>query len=237
MTQGDLSVEDYGKKMKKVVDALYDVGMPVDAPTVLLNLLRGVNSRFSTAADIITGTASMTFLTALDQLKLKELHLENEAKVEATNALVALSTSSGSTSSGSTSSGCTCSACRSTTSQKPPQQSLQQQPQQGNSGGQQRRRKNSGRRNGGGQQFCAPNSSGLWICINLQALQGALGGGNGGQWRGGQGVHGPPLQTNTAFGSSSTSWDAAGLTAAIQETVMQGNAWVMDTAASTHMHS
>jgi hypothetical protein len=66
MTQGDLSVEDYGKKMKKAADALRDVGMPVDAPTLLLNLLRGVNSHYSTAADIIAGTAGMTFSTALD---------------------------------------------------------------------------------------------------------------------------------------------------------------------------
>jgi hypothetical protein len=125
MTQGDLSVEDYGKKMKKAADALRDVGMPVDAPTLLLNLLCGINSRFSTAADIIAGTAGMTFSTALGQLKLKELLLENEAKVEATNTLIVLSTLSGSTSSGSTSSGCTDSARRSTTSQKPPQQSQQ----------------------------------------------------------------------------------------------------------------
>jgi hypothetical protein len=106
MTQGDLSVEDYGKKMKKVVNALRDVGMPVDAPTLLLNLLRYVNSRFNTATDIIVGTVGMTSSTALDQLKLKELRLENEANVEATNALVALSTSSSSTSSGSTGSAC-----------------------------------------------------------------------------------------------------------------------------------
>jgi hypothetical protein len=129
MTLGDLSIEDYGKKMKKAVDALHDVGLPVDAPTLLLNLLRGVNSHFSTATDIIAGTVGMTFSIALDQLKLKELRLENEAKVDATNALVARSNSSGSTSFGSTSSDCTGLVCRSTTSQKPPQQSQQQQTQ------------------------------------------------------------------------------------------------------------
>jgi hypothetical protein len=32
-------------------------------------------------------------------------------------------------------------------------------------------------------------------------------------------------------------FDTAGLTAAIQHLSMQGNAWVMDTGASTHMHS
>jgi hypothetical protein len=117
MTQGDLSVKDYGKKMKKAADTLRDVGMSVDAPTLLLNLLCGVNSRYSTAADIIAGTADMTFSTALDQLKLKELRLENEVKVEATNALVA-----------SSSSGCSGSDCRSLSSKppQPPRQHLQQ---------------------------------------------------------------------------------------------------------------
>jgi hypothetical protein len=113
MTQGDLSIEDYGKKMKKVADALRDVGIPVDAPT-LLNLLRGVNSRYNTAADIIASIVDMTFSTALDQLKLKELRLENEVKVEATNALVAFS-----------SFGCSGSDCRSSSS-KPPQPPQQQ---------------------------------------------------------------------------------------------------------------
>jgi hypothetical protein len=108
--------------------------------TLLPNLLRGIYSRYSTAADIIAGTAGMTFSTVLDQLKLKELRLENEVKVEATNALVA------------SSSGCSGSDCRSSSS-KPPQQ----QPQQGNDGGgnsgdgQQRRKKgNGGRRNDDG---------------------------------------------------------------------------------------
>jgi hypothetical protein len=61
-----------------------------------------------------------------------------------------------------------------------------------------------------------------------------LGGGGGGQWRGGQGILGPPPQANTAFQGSSTVFDTAGLTAAIQQLAMQGNAWVMDTGASTH---
>jgi hypothetical protein len=109
MTQGDLSIEDYGKKMKTAADALRDVGMPVDAPTRLFNLLHGVNSRYSTVTHIIVSTVDMTFSTALDQLKLKELRLENEVKVEATNTLVA-----------SSSSGCNGSDCRSSSS-KPPQ--------------------------------------------------------------------------------------------------------------------
>jgi hypothetical protein len=91
MTQGDRKIEDYGNEMKKVADALHDVGQAVSPSTLLLSLLRGLNFCYNTTADIIAGTAGMTFATAVDQLKLKELRLENEAKVEATNALVASS--------------------------------------------------------------------------------------------------------------------------------------------------
>jgi hypothetical protein len=80
--------------MNKATDALRDVGQAVSPSTLLLNLLCSLNSRYSTTTDIIAGTAGMTFAIALDQLKLKELRIENEAKVRATNALVASSSSS-----------------------------------------------------------------------------------------------------------------------------------------------
>jgi hypothetical protein len=244
MTQGDRKIEDYGNEMKKVADALRDVGQVVSPSTLLLNLLRGLNSRYNTTADIIAGTAGMTFATALDQLKLKELRLENEAKVEATNALVA-----------SSSSGCSGTDCRPPSR---PQQPLppQQQPQQGaggstggqqQHGGQRRKRNNDQRSNGGGsgqqQQPRALFPAGPWICINPHAFQRAqgFGGGGTGQWRGGQGLLGSHPQANAAYGSpchtSASSWDTAGLVAAIQQMALQGDAWVMDTDASTHMHS
>jgi hypothetical protein len=177
MTQGDRKIEDYGNEMKKAADALRNVGQAVYPSTLLLNLLCGLNSRYSTTADISASTAGMTFATALDQLKLKELRLENEAKVEATNALIA-----------SSSSGCSGADCRPPSR---PQQSLppQQQPQQGaggstsgqqqqsSNGGQKRKRNNGRRSNGGGseqqQQPRAPFPAGPWICINPQAFQGA----------------------------------------------------------------
>jgi hypothetical protein len=84
MTQVDRKIEGYRNEMKKALDALRDVSQAVSPSMLLLNLLRGLNSRYSTTADIIVSTAGMTFAIALDQLKLKELHLENEAKVEAT---------------------------------------------------------------------------------------------------------------------------------------------------------
>ncbi|XP_025815432.1 uncharacterized protein LOC112892501 [Panicum hallii] len=54
--QGDLSIEDYSKKMKKAVDALRDVGQPVPEGMLVLNLLRGVDPRFSNTTDFIAAT-------------------------------------------------------------------------------------------------------------------------------------------------------------------------------------
>nr|XP_034580718.1 uncharacterized protein LOC117844048 [Setaria viridis] len=89
MTQGDLSVEDYGKKMKRAAVALHAVGQPVADSTLVLNLLRGANPRYSTTSDFIAATPNITFAAALHQLALKELCLANETKVAASTALVA----------------------------------------------------------------------------------------------------------------------------------------------------
>ena len=89
MTQGDLSVEDYGKKMKVAANKLRDVGHPVMEDTLVLNLLRGINKKFSNIADFIAGQKNITFTEALDQFQLKELQLANEDQVAATTALVA----------------------------------------------------------------------------------------------------------------------------------------------------
>ena len=88
MTQGDLSVEDYGK-MKVAASKLRDVGHPVMEDTLVLNLLRGINKKFSNIADFIAGQKNITFTEALDQFQLKELQLANEDQVAATTALVA----------------------------------------------------------------------------------------------------------------------------------------------------
>jgi len=71
MTQGDLSVEDYGKKMKVAADKLRDVGHPVTEATLVLNLLRGINKKFSNTADFVAGQKNITFTEALDQFQLK----------------------------------------------------------------------------------------------------------------------------------------------------------------------
>ena len=128
MTQGDLSVMDFGKTMKLAADALREVGHPVSEPTLVLNLLRGIHSKFSNTKDIVAGTKD-TFDEALNQFALKELRMANEAKVLSSTVLVAATTSCGS-------------SCRSSSSAAPPPQQQQQR----------RRRKKGGNGSGGAQQ-------------------------------------------------------------------------------------
>ena len=240
LTQGDLCVDAYGQEMKKAADRLRDVGRAVDDPTMVLNLLRGANPRFRTTCDIIASDPNMTFAGALDLLALKELRLAEEAKVVNSTALSASSTSS------SSSAGCAA-CCRSSPSPSP-QQFMAQQGGGGansNTGGQSKRKKTYYRKGGGGnqqQQPRAPNPTGPWICFNPWGSAGGNGGQQtrGGQQRGGgSGLLGSNPQAHTAVqqGSSQPSFDTAGLLAALQQMSMNGDAWVMDTGASTHMNS
>ncbi|XP_039797814.1 uncharacterized protein LOC120662811 [Panicum virgatum] len=209
MTQGDLSVMDFGKKMKLAADALREVGHPVAEPTLVLNLLRGIHPKFSNTKDIVAGTKDITFDEALNQFALKELRMANEAKQQ-----------------------------------------------------QRRRRKKGGNGSGGAlqqqyqqQQPRGPTPTSPWVCFSPWGTPGGQGWssvGGGGSWRG-QGVLGPaPQQAYTAFAplqfstppqqqqyqQPTQTWDQAGLIAALQQMQLQGSSpWVMDSGASTHMHS
>ena len=95
MVQGDLSVDAFAQKMKHTADALREVGHPISPAQLVLNLLRGVNSRFATTADIIAGTVPLPdFTAATNVLRVKELRLGSEQKAASTSALVASTTSS-----------------------------------------------------------------------------------------------------------------------------------------------
>src|SRR6185503_7206294 len=74
MTQGDLSVMEFGKKMKLAADALRDIGHPVAEPTLVLNLLHGIHPKFSNTKDLVAATRNITFNEALDQFSLNDLH-------------------------------------------------------------------------------------------------------------------------------------------------------------------
>jgi len=53
MSQVALSVDAYAQQMKHTADALREVGHPVTATQLVLNLLRGINDRFANTVDII----------------------------------------------------------------------------------------------------------------------------------------------------------------------------------------
>ncbi|WVZ90303.1 LOW QUALITY PROTEIN: hypothetical protein U9M48_036613, partial [Paspalum notatum var. saurae] len=246
LQQGDQSITDYYQKMKTVADALRDVGHAVSPSQLVLNLLHGVNPRFSNTADNIANADPLPdFAKSRDMLLLKELRLANADKVAAGTALV----TDGSVPSSCTSPG----GCRSTTSG----------PAQGTTGGtggrptDAKRPNNSGKRWGKGKgkggsggssnQGGYPNQpqpTGPWICINPSLLQYGAGSGGAGGWRStAPGLLGPPPQAQTAFAPLQAStapqtWDQAGLIAALNQLSFQNpGPWVLDSGATSHMSS
>ncbi|CAN6195835.1 unnamed protein product [Urochloa humidicola] len=94
MAQCDSTIDEYCERMKKKAAELRDVGHPVQDSQLVLNLLRGVNPRFTNSEDDIANSAALPdFATARDILSLKELRLANEVKTTAASALFAASSS------------------------------------------------------------------------------------------------------------------------------------------------
>jgi hypothetical protein len=56
LVQGDSSVADYCQRMMSLADSLHDVGHAVLEPQLILNLVRGLNSKFSITANHIVHT-------------------------------------------------------------------------------------------------------------------------------------------------------------------------------------
>jgi hypothetical protein len=78
--QGDLTVSEYCRKFKNMVDALADLGSPVDDRILVLNILRGLNPRFEHLGAIIRRyTPFLSFLKVRDDLILEELHLDSSS--------------------------------------------------------------------------------------------------------------------------------------------------------------
>jgi hypothetical protein len=99
--QGDSSISDYAQRMKNVADSLRDVSHGVPESQLVLNLLGGVNERFTnTVDDIANAPVLPNFARARDILILKELRLANGDRVAAGTAHVAGSGASGCTNPG-----------------------------------------------------------------------------------------------------------------------------------------
>jgi hypothetical protein len=81
MTQGDLSIDQFCQRMKQTADSLRDVGHTILASQLVLNLLRGLNPRYSsTADDIVNKDVLPSFAAAHNMLVLKELRLANSPR-------------------------------------------------------------------------------------------------------------------------------------------------------------
>ena len=234
MTQGDLSIDAYCVRMKEKADELRDVGQPVSEPNLVLNLLRGLNEVYSGVADNIAGQQPLTLATARHQLLLKELRLQNDEKTRAAAALLANVGGS------------------------------QQQHQQG---GRRPNTKKGGHQPFYNTSGSFSNNSGNtstnkrvpWGFNPWTGERVAPGervtppgqrrqGGSGAQAGRTLGILGSSPQAHTAFAplqasssssnTSTSTWDAAGLIAALQNMQLQGNSpWVVDSGASTHMTS
>ena len=81
MFQGDLSVDAYAHKMKHTTDALREVGHLVSNSQLVLNLLHGLNRRFTNTVDIITNPSPLPdFRSVTNMLHVKELRLATRAR-------------------------------------------------------------------------------------------------------------------------------------------------------------
>jgi hypothetical protein len=158
LVQGDQTITEYSTCVKPAATTLSDVGHPLKESQLVLNLLRGLNPRFSNTADHIAEVSPfLNFARVVSQLRLKELRLANEAKVSQNQALIVGASS------------CSSQGCR---AQAPYPAPNSQPAAQGNRGNQKHSGRNKSRPGGrGGSSQHAALPPGPWICINPQAFQ------------------------------------------------------------------
>jgi hypothetical protein len=83
-SQGDLSVGEYCRQMKGMVDSLRDLSEPVTDRTLVLNFLRGLSPRYDHLKALIKRIVPFpTFHVVRNELLLEELTLETEAPAPA----------------------------------------------------------------------------------------------------------------------------------------------------------
>jgi hypothetical protein len=227
LSQGDLSVDAYTQQLKRTADALREIGHTVSPAQLVLNLLRGLNARFATTADIIANTTPLPdFKSATNMLRVKELRLGTEQKAASTSALVV-----------STASSCISPSCHSNSSTSNSGgggkgKGGKSKGGRGGNGGSGSNNGNDGHRNqqqGGGRQASSP--AGPWVCYPWVGPWSAP----GGQWPPQQQQWTPPApppqQAHTAFAPSQYStaapppggWNASGLIVALNQMALQGS--------------
>jgi len=88
VVQGDLSIDAYCTKLKKLSDKLRDVGHPVSEPSQVLNLLRGLNPKYRYVKPVLTSKPH-TFMSARSYLLLEEIQLQHDDNTAAGQAFLA----------------------------------------------------------------------------------------------------------------------------------------------------
>lgn len=82
--QGDLSITDYCRQLKGLADALGDLGEPVPDRTLVLNVLRGLNDKFSYMTALLKRQKPFpSFLEVRSDLLLEELTMANKSSASA----------------------------------------------------------------------------------------------------------------------------------------------------------
>ncbi|XP_066379447.1 uncharacterized protein [Miscanthus floridulus] len=91
LVQGDMDIVQYTGRLKQLADALRDVGQPVGETSQVLNMLRGLSSKYRDAIPAITAKQPPhTFFPARSYLLLEEHYDKEHAKSAAQHALVGL---------------------------------------------------------------------------------------------------------------------------------------------------
>lgn len=86
--QGNMDITTYTGKLKRLVDALRDVGQPVHETSQVLNKLRGLSSKYRHTVPVITSKApSHMFLSAHSYLLREEQYNEEHVKAAQHQAL------------------------------------------------------------------------------------------------------------------------------------------------------
>ena len=86
--QGGLSITDYGRKLKKMADDLTALGEVITDRTLVLNVICGLNERFSHVRTLLRRARPFpTFLEARDDLILEELTMETHKDALATTLI------------------------------------------------------------------------------------------------------------------------------------------------------
>jgi hypothetical protein len=130
LQQGDLSVHDYCCRLKRLADTLNDVGHPITDQDLVVNLLRGLSSKFSNALGVVTAMNLLpTFLWVHSYLLQEETRVDRSHKAEAANTLLAAAGSSAGTPTGAAAAGLV--ATNSSSASKPPAQQMVSSPQKG----------------------------------------------------------------------------------------------------------